>query len=154
MAAADGALTAGQRVALLLDEVAARPWGATHGQLRRHLDALLAGRFLAEGSWERFVHLHRYLAALERRIGRIATRGTAADAELDARVTRHRAALAALPEPDGAQPDLEQAVARFAWLVEEFAVSTFAQELGTATKVSEQRLDKQRALIAGLASGR
>lgn len=151
VAAADAALAAAQRVRLLLDEVSGRPWGDTHARLAAHLEALLEGRFLAEGSWERFIHLHRYLGALERRIERIATRGTAADGELDARVRRHRAQLATLPEPDGAQPELEQAVDRYAWLVEEFAVSTFAQELGTATKVSERRLEKQRQLIADLA---
>jgi ATP-dependent helicase HrpA len=43
------------------------------------------------------------------------------------------------PKPAEARRRLEE----FRWMVEEFKVSLFAQELGTAVPVSPQRLDQQ-----------
>ena len=40
---------------------------------------------------------------------------------------------------DEADPELIQ----FRWMLEEYRVSLFAQELGTSLKVSQQRLDRQ-----------
>ncbi len=39
--------------------------------------------------------------------------------------------------------DARQRLAEFRWLVEEFKVSLFAQELGTAVPVSPKRLDEK-----------
>ena len=40
-----------------------------------------------------------------------------------------------------------QAMPEFRWMIEEFKVSLFAQELGTAQPVSAKRLDEKLALI-------
>jgi ATP-dependent helicase HrpA len=44
--------------------------------------------------------------------------------------------------PSSAEARLE--FEKFRWMVEEFKVSLFAQELGTAQPVSPKRLDEQR----------
>jgi len=36
---------------------------------------------------------------------------------------------------------------RYRWMLEEFTVSLFAQELGTGEPISEQRLERQWALV-------
>lgn len=41
----------------------------------------------------------------------------------------------------------DAALARYRWLIEEFRVSLFAQQLGTLTSVSAQRLDRLWAEI-------
>ena len=47
-------------------------------------------------------------------------------------------------------PQARNALAEYRWLVEEFRVSVFAQELGTAQPVSPKRLDAQLKVIESL----
>jgi len=57
--------------------------------------------------------------------------------------------------PLASAPSARQALEEFRWLLEEFKVSLFAQELGTAEPVSarrlEQRLERLRVLVASFA---
>ena len=43
---------------------------------------------------------------------------------------------------------IDQQLVLFRWMLEEFRVSLFAQQLGTSLPVSSQRLEKQWALVA------
>ena len=56
-------------------------------------------------------------------------------------VARWKALAANPPKAPEARARLEA----FRWLIEEFKVSVFAQELGTAVPVSPQRLDQHLA---------
>jgi ATP-dependent helicase HrpA len=85
-------------------------------------------------------HLPRYLKAIARRLGRLPAEARR-DEELAARVRPFMIALKtllALPA-GGIGPELQQ----LRWMVEEFRVSLFAQDLRTVTRVSEQRLAEQ-----------
>lgn len=111
--------------------------------MRREIDALVPPRFLERIPFERLPHLPRYLQALIVRAERAAV-SSAKDAEKSRRVQPYAAALAELlPAAAGGVPSL--AVEQFRWLVEEFKVSCYAQELGTATPVSPKRLDEALA---------
>ncbi len=106
-----------------------------------HLDALLPPRFLATTSFVQLAHLPRYLKALLTRIERAAL-NPVKDQERARQLAPYLEALkkfAATPPPASARPQLEE----FRWMVEEFKVSLFAQELGTALSISAQRLDQQ-----------
>ncbi len=86
-------------------------------------------------------HLPRYLKAIARRLGRLPAEARR-DEELAARVRPFMIALKtllALPPAGGIRPELQQ----LRWMVEEFRVSLFAQDLRTVTRVSEQRLAEQ-----------
>ena len=86
-------------------------------------------------------HLPRYLKAIARRLGRLAAEGRR-DEELAARVRPFTAAIRGLQaESTGATPRPE--LQRLRWMIEEFRVSLFAQDLRTVTRVSEQRLGEQ-----------
>ena len=102
--------------------------------------------------WGWLAQVPRHLAAAERRLERLDTRGALKDAELSARVRPFEQQLAALGElpPDlrAQRPALDDA----AWALEEYRVSVHAQELGTAIKISPQRLEALLAVAGEEAS--
>ena len=105
------------------------------------LAALLPRNFLALVSFARLAHLPRYLKALATRMER-AKLNPAKDKERAQLIAPYLAKLKSLqenpPKSAGAREQLEA----FRWLVEEYKVSLFAQELGTAVPVSPKRLDE------------
>jgi ATP-dependent helicase HrpA len=60
-------------------------------------------------------------------------------------------ALRALQSRPSVSPEAQRQIEAFRWMVEEFKVSLFAQELGTAAPVSPKRLDQQLELIRNTA---
>ena len=105
------------------------------------LDALVPRRFLTTIPFAQLTHLPRYLKALATRMER---------AKLNPVKDRERAQklapyLEALKQREAAAPKTAEARRRledFRWLLEEYKVSLFAQELGTAIPVSPKRLDE------------
>jgi hypothetical protein len=90
-------------------------------------------------------YLPRYLKAVTRRIERLPP-NVKRDVELAAKVRPFATALRAfLAEPaiSGVRPELEE----LRWMIEEFRVSLFAQELKTMVRVSEKRLEDQVRLV-------
>jgi ATP-dependent helicase HrpA len=90
-------------------------------------------------------YLPRYFKAITRRIERLPP-NVKRDAELAAKVRPFATALrASMAEPaiSGVRPELEE----LRWMIEEFRVSLFAQELKTMIRVSEKRLDEQVKLV-------
>src|SRR5205814_4134104 len=110
------------------------------------LASLLPSRFLEQIAYDRLPHLPRYLKALLIRTGR-AILNPAKDQERVRQLMPYQEALKTLQaQPPQSAETLRQLEA-FRWLVEEFKVSLFAQELGTAIPVSPKRLDQQLATI-------
>jgi ATP-dependent helicase HrpA len=114
---------------------------AATNPLANELFALLPPRFLETIPSERLPQLPRYLKALLLRIERAAG-NPPKEQERANQVAPYVAArkqLAATPP----KSDEGRALAEeFRWMVEEFKVSLFAQELGTAQPVSPKRLDE------------
>jgi ATP-dependent helicase HrpA len=135
----------------------------------RHTDKLLAGRaqldtlpaltdmkgqlarlvhrgFLGEAGTAQLRRYPTYLSALDRRRSQLDSQ-VARDRQLMDRVADLQEAylhqVAALPE--GRPPDAHLRQVR--WMLEEYRVSLWAQQLGTAYPVSDQRIRK--ALVAG-----
>ena len=89
-------------------------------------------------------YLPRYLKAITRRIERLPP-NVRRDAELAAKVKPFSTALLSLmaqPALSGVRPELDE----LRWMIEEFRVSLFAQELKTMIRVSDKRLDEQLSL--------
>jgi ATP-dependent helicase HrpA len=107
--------------------------------MRRQLSGLIHPGFIAEAGARRLPDLLRYLRAINRRLDKL-PESPARDAERMATVHRvtedYQQALADLPPARRSSPDA-QAVH---WMIEELRVSLFAQPLGTAGPVSEQRI--------------
>ena len=132
-----------------------RPWlqppligyaRASYDDLREQLELLLAPGFLAERNRDELVELPRYLKAMRLRAERLRQ-----DAARDQRrmlevlpYWRRLLALRAQGRDDAAWWSLR-------WLLEEWRVSLFAQELGTAQPVSVKRLQRVLAEVESAA---
>ena len=114
--------------------------------LAEELAALMPPAFLDGVEFETLRHLPRYLKALTLRAERAAN-NPVKDAERAKAVAPYQAALARLRATPPAIPDAARRVDGFRWLLEEFKVSLFAQELGTAVPVSPKRLDESLATL-------
>jgi ATP-dependent helicase HrpA len=106
--------------------------GHRYPGMEEDIARLLPSEFLARTAPANLVHLPRYLRAIQVRAER-ARINPAKDAEK----TKQLAAFAGWEKrvPEAAKES-------FRWMLEEFRVSLFAQELGTAQPVSVQRLQK------------
>jgi ATP-dependent helicase HrpA len=145
------------------------PW------LERELGALLPRDFLRATPHPQLAHFPRYLKALALRAERW-RQNPIKDAERAAGLAPYLAALERLrtgrtvplpgagrgkapvaasgragadAKPDGGGPSRDADREAFRWLVEEFRVSLFAQELGTAVPVSAVKLDRALAAMEG-----
>jgi ATP-dependent helicase HrpA len=106
--------------------------------MRALVDALVPPRLLSVVPWDRLLHLPRYLKALLLRAERAAV-NPAKDREKQARVAPYERALMELTK----RPQLDpSSAASYRWLLEEYRVSVFAQELGALDKVSPRKLDQ------------
>ncbi|HEV2267878.1 MAG TPA: ATP-dependent RNA helicase HrpA [Steroidobacteraceae bacterium] len=112
---------------------------AAAGEIDTQLGALLPPDFIESTPHPWLGHLPRYLKAILRRLGRLPAEARR-DEGLAARVRPFAAALRGLQSfPGPALPELRL----LRWMVEEFRVSLYAQELKAAMRVSEQRLTEQ-----------
>jgi len=99
--------------------------------LDREVAALVPPEFLRTTPYAQLAHLPRYLRARKLRADRW-RQHPAKDAERAREIARYETALAGAGER----------AATLRWLVEEYRVSLFAQELGTAEPVSAVKLDR------------
>jgi ATP-dependent helicase HrpA len=109
------------------------------------LAQLTPSRFLGEMDYDRLPHLMRYLKALHVRCERAAL-NPVKDQERVRQITPYVEALRKLQTQPRPSPAARRQIEMFRWMIEEFKVSLFAQELGTAMPVSAKRLDQQLEL--------
>ncbi|MGD0410272.1 MAG: ATP-dependent RNA helicase HrpA [Verrucomicrobiota bacterium] len=114
------------------------------------LAALVSSRFLERIAYERLTHLPRYLKGLLIRAERAAL-NPAKHQERLRQLTPYVDALKKLQAQPGKSLEAQRQIQAFRWMVEEFKVSLFAQELGTAAPVSPKRLDQQLEMIRNTA---
>lgn len=106
---------------------------------RGQLDALVFDGFIARTGTARLAHLPRYLRAVTQRLAKL--RDSAALERSGLQQIQQAQAL--FEEAGGTLPLLPDApgeLTRARWLLEEFRVSLFAQQLGTAETVSLKRI--------------
>jgi ATP-dependent helicase HrpA len=128
-------VTLSQEVELALGELTAPAQRPVATELRQQLDALVYSGFVLASGTEQLRQLPRYLRAMLQRIGDVRT-NLARDRERQAQVQVLLTDLAELTGKLGDRPEL----AAIRWLIEEFRVSVFAQQLGTAQPVSIRRI--------------
>ncbi|HEU4779873.1 MAG TPA: DUF3418 domain-containing protein, partial [Steroidobacteraceae bacterium] len=105
--------------------------------VRSQLAWLVPAGFLLTTPWERLQECSRYLQAIEQRLEKLG-RDPRRDAQLAAEIApiegRYRDRVKA---ERGMSPPGED---EFRWMLEEFRVSLFAQQLGTRARISARRL--------------
>jgi len=114
--------------------------------LAGELANLMPARFLDRVEFVRLPHLTRYLKALLIRSERAALYPVK-DQERVRQMTPYQEALNRLQAQPSQSPAVRREIETFRWMIEEFKVSLFAQELGTAVPVSAKRLDQQLEIV-------
>jgi ATP-dependent helicase HrpA len=123
------------------------PAAAPRGHpLAPELATLLPPRFLELIPFDRLSHFGRYLKALLIRIDR-AAQNPLKDQERARQLAPYQNAWKQLQAAPPGSTEARQAMEEFRWMIEEFKVSLFAQELGTPSPVSPKRLDEKLAHI-------
>jgi ATP-dependent helicase HrpA len=131
-------LEARHQISLLLEQKKTSKAIAYPG-MRAQLDSIAPTDFLTQFSFDELPHITRFLKAMRLRSER-AKDSIQRDIEKSKRTAPYEQRLASLAKLAKA-PAQHSAVKRYRILLEEFKVSVYAQELGTAQKVSEKRLD-------------
>ena len=96
--------------------------------------------FLLSTPWDRLKHLARYLNGIHHRVHKLGLTGIQRDQKWMYEVLPHwqRYVNKATMATD---PTALVQLYEYRWMVEEFRISLFAQELGTSGPVSAKRLD-------------
>lgn len=114
----------------------------TRLDIEEQLQELMTPRFLVQTPLEWLIHYPRYMKAMQIRLERAGREGGVLDAQSVALVLPHERQYRAILQQ---RPDAIEVSAEFAelkWLLQEYRVSLFAQQLRTAVSISEQRLNK------------
>lgn len=113
--------------------------------VKEELDGLLSPAFLQQLSWARLEQLPRYLKALQVRAER-ALLNPAKDQEKARLIQPFANALKDLQAKAPLSAQAHERVQELRWMIEEYKISVFAQELGTAFPISAKRLEAQLEL--------
>ena len=113
-----------------------------NADVSRQLAGLVPPDVLAGTPWPRLTQLPRYLAGIARRYERIRTIGPERDAERAREIRRWEEAVAARAAQDAERGREDPRVEALRWTLQEYRVSRFAQELGTAEPVSGSRIER------------
>jgi len=111
--------------------------------LFQDLKNLVPQNFVDLYAYERIQQLHRYIACIRIRAQRAVDNPLKEENKAAglSRYTRHLNALLASLN-DTSSPEKSQKIEDFFWLLEEYKISLFAQELKTTIKISTQKLDQ------------
>ncbi len=122
----------------------------TYSGLKEDIERLAPSHFLLHTPFPQLQHFKRYFKAISIRLERARLKASK-DAEKAALIRPYDQKLAQWIESSPKDPAVLEAINELRWMIEEFRVSLFAQELGTATPVSAVRLDKKIAELLRLA---
>ncbi|MGI9517307.1 MAG: ATP-dependent RNA helicase HrpA [Pirellulaceae bacterium] len=110
--------------------------------IQRQFGHLFSENFLTNVPWQWLEHYPRYLQAIVIRLDRLSgalDKDRQQTLELGAFHDRFETRAAELTRQGTIDPELDY----FGWMIEEYRVSLFAQQLGTSETVSAKRLEKQ-----------
>jgi ATP-dependent helicase HrpA len=122
----------------------AAPAARPSSPIGQELGRLLPPDFLDRTRYEQLAQIPRYLKALQIRAER-AAHNPIKDQEKARLLAPYQAALDELSTKVGADPEKREPVQGFRVMVEEYKISLFAQEMGTAFPISPKRLDEALA---------
>jgi ATP-dependent helicase HrpA len=128
---------------LALEQSRPETWQPAVDDMREQFAELLPPNFLATTPWTWLQHYPRFLKGISLRLQKMASSGLPRDRQALAQVTPRVKAWHERREIHRKHHVLDAELETYRWLIEEFRVSLFAQELGTSQAVSGPRLDKQ-----------
>lgn len=111
--------------------------------MKSQFEALTGPNFLTRTQWPWLIQFPRYLDGMIRRVKKLSTSGAARDLQSLGAIQMCLEQLAARREEHQKRDMYDPELDLYRWMIEEYRVSIFAQELGTAMPVSDVRLAKQ-----------
>ena len=142
-------LRAAREVRRLIDAPALHAPPESLADARRQLDGLVYHGFLAATPDGAFGSLPRYLEALRVRLEKL-RRGGANDRRRLAEILPLQQRLESRARDVRTRGRRDAELVRHRWMLEEYRVSVFAQELGTAFSVSRKKLDEQWSRVTAI----
>lgn len=145
-------LSVKQAIALRIPDKVPPAWKPAIDDVEDQLVRLMPKGFLKTTPFERLREFPRYLNAVLVRLQKLENAGLAKDQRWRDEFVLHwrrytdvANQLAATVKAGGPKPDARRVpeIAAYRWMLEEYRVSLFAQELGTAMPVSAKRLEEQ-----------
>ncbi|MBN1103460.1 MAG: ATP-dependent RNA helicase HrpA, partial [Deltaproteobacteria bacterium] len=115
------------------------------GRIRKELEALVPEHFLLLYTLDRLHHMPRYLRALQIRVERGANdleKDRNKAAQVEGFLSAHKKMTDELTPSSSREK--REALEEYRWMIEEFRVSLFAQELKTPFPVSRKRMEERR----------
>ncbi len=127
---------------LKLDELP-KQFAETRSHIQAQIATLTEPGFLQSTAWRWLQHFPRYFQAIISRIEKRSS--TSSEKEFDAigKIDEHWHRFEITQQDHLAQGIVDSELELYRWMIEEYRVSLFAQQLGTSMTVSPQRLDKQ-----------
>lgn len=116
-------------------------WLAALNDISDQLGHLVHAGFVLDTPAVQLKHLGRYLKAINKRLDRL-QQNPAKDRAMALQVEPHWSKCKQQLEAARKRGHISERLQHYRWLIEEFRVSLFAQELGTAEKVSVKRLEE------------
>jgi ATP-dependent helicase HrpA len=136
-------LEAYHQTQVALEEATSRRWQQAVEDIRTQMVHLTPKGFLADTPWTWLRHYPRYFQAARIRLEKLAGTGVDRDRQHYDQIApfwqEYLQRAADLRERGVYDIELDH----FRWMLEEFRVSLFAQQLGTSISVSAKRLEKQ-----------
>ena len=148
----------------LAKQSAPAAWRSVTLSIDQQMESMLSPGFMIHTSWEWLKEFPRYLQGIVARLNRLKTVPVAQDEAACKNLatfwddyqkqleTNPSLSYATLVDPTGGKPDMVRwptgKMVEYRWMIEEYRVSLFAQQLGTRVSVSPKRLEKLRDAIA------
>ncbi|QDT37568.1 ATP-dependent RNA helicase HrpA [Stratiformator vulcanicus] len=111
--------------------------------MQRQLKELFEGDFLLNTPWAWLQQFPRYLQGIRARHARLQGGGLSRDQKMFEQLRPYLKKFAGLSSNVSKHSAIPGPLVQFRWMLEEFRISLFAQQLGTAIKISAARLDEQ-----------
>lgn len=115
---------------------------AHYAEFHKDMLRIVPKDFLKRTPFSRLIHIERYLKGYIQRNERAKT-NPPKDAEKYRRVEPFHTQLVKWIQVSIKKPQIREPVQTLFWMLEEYRVSLFCQELGTAEKISEKRIQQQ-----------
>ncbi len=137
-------------------------WKKNVDDASQQLDRFFSSKFMVYTPWSWLKEFPRYLCAIQHRIGRLKTAGVANDTlqmekvrayeiDLQKRLDGQTYSVCRVKNDDASETLWPMGkLAEYRWMIEEYRVSLFAQQLGTRVSISPKRLDKLREECDGI----
>lgn len=129
-------------VFLKLEQIKNR-FSSVKGDVRQQIKQMTGDKFLSSTPWTWLQHYPRYFQAIAWRLDKLTSTPADEDRRLRDELVEWWNTYVELKQQHGLLAIVDPEVDQLRWMIEEYRVSLFAQQLGTSVTVSAKRLEKQ-----------